>query len=820
MTFRVFRAGYLSRPHERRQMNHLVSLLHKRFANLAEDVRLIIDFRVGYQVDSLIFKDGKFIILELKNIGGRIIADLLPGGTWKHVTDGEECALERSPFSQVGAQRFALIEYIWEHVLREEKPSDTYNPRFESFKRHFGGWVVTSSRADIRYVGREPQKVPWFATVTIDDVPRSLLFERGEGLLDSEEHFTRLIELIGAEERPWDEWILGAELVAVEEEVHPTKIPQLDFLLSSRNPEYVQRALRYISELGLGDYSIQVNVATSDPHASVRMLALDILIAWDDPNLGNTLAQFLSDESPNLRKKALDQLGERAFPEVIPEVTELLANEDMKEVIGALKALGITEHPDACRSVLEYANERSFFDEVDKTTPWFTLVETIGQLKCKKSAPWLMNLLIGLESVDPSERDDFTDMVQEQTILSLGKTGDSRALEPLLERARTYTNEWIITPIRALGDLGMPEAIETLLPFLEYDSNWVQNETVMALGKIDTEAVFDPLAEFYFEGHVVEDGVAVRLHVENALVSIDPRRIEKVLLKRIEDRELLNDVDSWRLVHLLWRVASDACVDIIFPYLKNRTFYLNAAETLAKVDSIELKERMMSLLKSGNAYERAASIFYMSQKRGKDLGNELRRFEKDTDRVVREVVADVYSYMDNITGRSSLLRMADDEDLVVQYTVYTAHIGESTHHLPLSWVCFGDEAHKVRYVLLTEGGILAWLDEEEKYPQDEQESKDQPRKLLFIEAKNIERAATVEITEEDLGLYVVTGTNAERGEYLIKPEDQFDIIDPDRELSTFLHEMMGVTHRDLGPPSLNEEETEAAKRLWSLTKTD
>lgn len=820
MTFRVFRTGYLSRPHERKQMNYLISLLHKKFTNSTEDVRLIVDFNVGRQIDSLVFKDGKFIILELKNIGGKIIAELLPGGSWKHMADGEERVLDRNPFSQVGAQRATLMEYIWENVLGNQKSLDSYDPRISSFKRHFGGWVVTRSAADIRYVGREPRKVPWFATVTIDDVPRSLLFERGEGLLDSEEYFRRFLDLIGAEERPWDEWILGAELVAVEKEAYPIRIPQLGFLLSSRNPEYVQRGLRYVFELGLGDYSREVSIASANPNASVRMTALDILIAWDAPNLGNILAQFLSDESPNLRKKALGQLGERACPEVIPEVTVLLASENMKEVIGALKALGITENPDACQSVLEYANERSFFDEVDKTTPWYTLIETIGQLKCKESAPWLLSLLTSLEDVEPSERDDFKDMVQEQTVLSLGKTGDSRALEPLLERARTYKNEWIITPIRALGDLGMPEAIETLLPFLEYDSNWVQNETVMALGKINTEDVFDPLAEFYFEGHVVEEGVAVRLHVENALVSINPRRLEKVLLRRIEDRELRDNDESWRLVLLLWRVASEACVDTIFPYLKNRTFYLNAAEILGKIDSSELEYRMNALLRSRDAYERAAGVFHMSQKKGKDLLNELRKLENDSDNVVRRVVADVYNFMHNVTGRSSLLRMAYDEDLVVQYTVYTAHIGGSIHFLDSSWVCFGDEASKARYVLLTEGGILAWLDEEEEYPQDEQEVEDQPRRLLFIEAKNIERAATVELTEENLGLYVATGTDAERREYLIKPENPFGTIDPDRELSTFLHELMGVSMRDLGPPSLSTEETETVKRLWSLSKTD
>jgi HEAT repeat protein len=467
--------------------------------------------------------------------------------------------------------------------------------------------------------------------------------------------------------------------------------------------------------------------------------------------------------------------------------------------------------------VFEYAKKQSIDEVRDSEVPWYTLVEVLGQLSCNDSVPWLLELLTHVEGLTPIGEDNRVDMLREEIVYSLGQIRDSRALEPLLERVRTYENEWIVEPIRALGHLGDPGAVEHLLPFLNSKKDWMKEEAVRAICRIGSEDVYEPLAKFYFE-ELEEYGLsAIHHRIEDALVSMDIKRTERLVLKHIEKKELSEDEIGWRMMYIIYRVASEACIETVFPYLKNKTFYLQAAEILWRVELLELEDRMKGLLKSEDPHERAAAVWYMSRKWGKDLLNELKKFEDDPDRVVRRAVADLYNYMHNATGRSSLLRMVNDEDLVVLYTVYTAHIGESIHFLDSSWVCFGDEAHKARYVLLAEGGILAWLDEKEEFPQDEQEE-DQSRKLLFIEAKYVTKALKVELSEEDFGLYVVTETDAERREYLIKPENPFGIIDPDRELSTFLHELVGISMQDLGPLDLADEESKTIRNLWELCK--
>jgi HEAT repeat protein len=800
-------------------MDYLATLLHREFANRAEDVRLIIDFRAGPQIDSMVFKDGKFIILELKNVNGDITADLSPGGTWKRTDKGSQFKFDRNPFSQVRRQRDWVTSFFWERILGKIEPLNLRNRYSESFWRHFDGWVVMKSGANIKFVGRKPSEFPWFAALPIDDVARALRFERGEESLFLEEHFIQFIEHIKAEERPWDESIRGAKLVE-EEGPHTIRIPHLNFLLTSKKPEHVFKGLRYILELGLGDYAQEVYIASTNPDKSVRKMALDILSAWDVPDLGRVLARYLDDESSELRNQALDMLGKGSYPEAIPILAELIRGKEVNEVVAALRALGATEHPEARQVVFEYAKKQPIDEVKDSEIPWYTIIRVLGQLTFEDSVPWLLEFLTHVESLAPIGEDNRIDMLREEIIHSLGQIGDSRALEPLLKRAEIYENGWIIEPIKALGHMGDPKAVEHLLPFLDSKKDWMKEEAVRALCRIVSKDVYEPLARFYFE-ELEEHGLSAILQdIEDALVSMDISRTERLVLEHVEKKELPEDEIGWRMMYFLYRVASEACIDTVFHYLKNKTFYLQAAETLWRVESVEVENRMMNLLKSEDSYERASAVWYMSRKWGKELLNELKKFENDPDRVVRRAVADLYSFMHNATGRSSLLRMVNDEDSVVQYTVYTAHIGESIHHLPSSWVCFGDEAHKARYVLLTEGGILAWLKEEEEYPQDEQETEDQAGTLLFIEAGNIERAATVELTEEDFGLYVVAGTDAERWEYLIKPEDPFGIIVPDRELSTFLHELIGVTHRDLGPPSLDMEEAEAVKRLWGLSKTD
>ena len=819
MTFRVFRGGHLSRKHERQQMRHLVSLLQQEYGNRSEDVRMIIDVRFNPQIDSVVYKDGNFTILELKNIGGNIVADLLPGGSWKLPDEKGEPELENNPLEQVDWHRTELMELVWKSILGKKGSMRSRNRYATSFRRHFSAWVVTNPGSNIKFVGRDLGEVPWFSALPMDIVTKALLDERGEGLLSSE-HFMKLVELIGAEERPWNEWMRDEHLTSIDEGILPTRISHIDSLFKNGDPAKIQEALEYVYGQDLRDYIQEVHFASANPNENIRRMALSILLEWDPPGLNLLLKEFLDDESQTLRRDVLELMGKRPCPEAIPELTELLQSRDMNDTVLALRALGVTKHPEACQAVSGYARKQPIDSAITPSVPWNTLVEVLGQLACEESVPWLLELLKYSESLAPIGKDNRIDIIREEVIYSLGEIGDSRALEPLLERVGTYIDEWTIAPIRALGRLGNPEAVDHLLPFLDSDEEWMKEEVVMALCRIGSSEVYEPLARFYFKW-LEERGLSgVHHHIEDTLVSIDPVRTERLVLDYIQKRDFSDDEIGWRMMYFLYRVASEACVDTVFPHLKNKTFYLQVAEVLWRVESLESENRMNKLLNSEDPYERAAAVLYKSRKWGKDLLNELKKFEDDPDRVVRRVVADLYNFMHNATGRSSLLRMVDDEDSVVQYTVYTAHIGESIHHLPSSWVCFGDEAHKVRYVLLTERGILAWLDEEEGYPQDEQETQDQPRKLLFIEAKNIERAARVELTEGDSGLCVVAGTDAERWEYLIKPEDPFGIIVPDRELSTFLHELTGVTHRDLGPPNLNTEEMEAMKRLWSLSKTD
>ncbi len=85
---------------------------------------------------------------------------------------------------------------------------------------------------------------------------------------------------------------------------------------------------------------------------------------------------------------------------------------------------------------------------------------------------------------------------QTGAVLALGKTGDRRALEPLLALLRGEDRIQNGFAAEALGDLGLADAEKDLIAALaDRDQGWLQVNACVALGKIGTKAALPALRQ-------------------------------------------------------------------------------------------------------------------------------------------------------------------------------------------------------------------------------------------------------------------------------------------------------------------------------------
>ena len=68
MGFDVYVAGYPLEPHERKQVNKLLREFHLWFSNSSANCTAIIGLEIpNAQIDLLLLKDNRLIVVELKN---------------------------------------------------------------------------------------------------------------------------------------------------------------------------------------------------------------------------------------------------------------------------------------------------------------------------------------------------------------------------------------------------------------------------------------------------------------------------------------------------------------------------------------------------------------------------------------------------------------------------------------------------------------------------------------------------------------------------------------------------------------------------------
>lgn len=730
MVFQLFRAGYLSSERERVQMNRLIGYLMSTYESRGEDEKciLIIEPQIpeiigGREIprhpDALILKDNMFVVVEMKEYRGGIIADCTSGSLWRS-TSGEiiQPLGSVNPFEQAKFYRDILIGFLQKRFV-------DYNsaPRWAKVtsakvddwvKEHVVSLVVTdeASRPSVTgFVSRQPS---FFDVVSLDKLPQKISFLRASTQLFRPSEINHFIETVGA--KPTNaEWYRG---LLSELSSFVGLIPKITNWMESEEYEPLSKALKFIKELELKQHVPHiVNVWREKKYTDLRKQCLFLLIEWQFGQIGKVLDEALNDENPQIFHFALDYLSKHGCSETIPTLKRVLTLGSPEIQKGALEAIASSGDKSSCSTIFDFAKQNLFskpfkdfqfwservekyrnylaanhaedkeFVELDHKQASYvdlfcTVINGLGYLDCKESIPWLMEIVndpmsIGFETNDYGRLNTFFSSyfsIFESACKTLGSLGigNKKITQLLIGKLANSPEEYQQCIINTLGELGDLDAESALIPFLHDRNHVFFYDATLALSKLKSNKAFGPIAKAYLRNIHDESGQ----WAEEALAKINPLAFEKILLDQIRSDKNTDEIKN-HFLRVLLPIVSHRSADTLFSLLANEELSGNASWVLWKLaDNEGIRKRTMLLTHSENPFEKASAISILEDYFKKNLG-ELQKFEKDAQIEVRRAVVNIY-YL--AKSRMKLFEFAKDPDKEIRDSVFNSVAFDAVHY--------------------------------------------------------------------------------------------------------------------------------------------
>ncbi len=798
----MYSAGRLEFAHERKQMDQLLHLLKLRFGVARVDCKVIVDVRADCQIEALVIKDNKWVILELKDIRGKIEADCAKGALWRIWKDGLRIELQQeNPFYEVGRHRGRLLGFLWWRVLKGSK-QESIMPFWEQeqeipgyFRRQVSAWVAVNPGAEIVVSGIDEGAHPWFEVLPIDGLVHELKFEGASTPLLSKPQFDEFIDLIAAEEMELDDWLLrGRELVSLNESANLLRVPKLDSLLTSGKPENLLRGLGLAGELELRSYMQDVRVLTGNDDSLVRREALKLLVEWRPPELGDRLAEALEDPDESIRSSALEYLRQDGYPEAVYSLAKLLDDQRPEVVCKAMEALAASKDPKACKVVLQKAEIQPNIESNIDFRVWSALCKAISSLSCKESVPLLLNQLRSLEQSVGDTKGPSHWSILEDTVSALGRLQDRRATKPLVELLGRYSDDVDQIVIRALGDLGDKSTTKLVTPYLKSGEDYLRQDAVSALGKLGAQAAFAEIWKLFLLSK--QDPIMER-QAEEALAEIDGKRFEGLLLGEIASSQN-SSMRKDELLLVLRKVATWKSVHVLFSLLSDPDLCWSAAGILYKFsDDKNVMNRVDALTESSDQYEKATALSILCERGAPRLDARLETFEEDPAAVVRLMIASYYSEGMTATNTLRLLKFSSDNDRGVRMIVFHTLRSKAKDVLGNCLIALSDGRLAKSDVILSDYGVSASLKDE----------------VLVIDTPHIRRCALVRENGRVVGIWLACALEKGKLECLFKPHQQITPWPMDRDIVDWRVQLTKIAKNGLGNVELNPKEREAVQVL-------
>jgi serine/threonine-protein kinase len=206
-----------------------------------------------------------------------------------------------------------------------------------------------------------------------------------------------------------------------------------------------------------------------DQEIDVQNRAIDVLIRANDPETIKHLIPVLKDENEYARRAAVEVLNEIGDAKSVKFLLEAIKDDDWWVRSRAGDALGKIGGPRVIDAVLLLARDKD--PDMRRAA-----IEILNQTKDERAVSDL---------IEATRDKDW--WVCERSVDALAEIGSKRAVPRLVEMLQTTPPRSLPVVVRAIGRLGEPKHIESLLPFLSRPEKELRIEAMQALVRISDE---------------------------------------------------------------------------------------------------------------------------------------------------------------------------------------------------------------------------------------------------------------------------------------------------------------------------------------------
>ena len=692
MVFKVFQGTKFEYTPENEQMDRIVEDLNRLYGRDATSFcYLLIGVEIGdREIDGLIIKPDKIIILEMKNYRGNILADFDPRKRWVvEAPDEEPYTVERDIQRQVLSQRFMVSQAVLEPLgIEEEDRIDTISPTIATF-------IVVRTGSNVRVVNLTNSMRLWLKVMTTEDVVKKVTLETSKAISISVDMADAVVSRLKAREARlpyWNHSVTITEPSRSELALHEISgdllnqtikntsvttvdgidppiartilqniesasfnLTALDEKLASSKRYDVAIGIRTAMALGLKQYLEKILRNRDNDDMSIRILVVEAIQTLECENPTEELLPFLKDTHRDVRLRAMKALTVHGEAEATPAVLPILEERDEVEVSYAISVLGSIGNARAVEPLIGLAGQlhRRYKDPTIKRHLLSQIVYSLGRMGDERSVDLLASLL-----------DD--EWIRVDAIEGLGAIGGRKAQDSLVSQLNTNPADRLVI-IESLSKVGEAEVAKQIHPFLDSGSKYERLTIIRALGRLESPSSFDPLWDVLQRHTGNIDRRPELYEIAKILASLDKARAEKRLrpLLSSENRETL--IGATFLSPLF---VSEDSIDILFPLLgdENEETRGDASYALSQVGGEEVTRRLSALLKSHSEFEVESAIYGLGELRAESAFDGIAGHRWHESENVRIAVALSLAKFNRIAEATRFtIDMVDDESQDVRY---------------------------------------------------------------------------------------------------------------------------------------------------------
>ena len=358
--------------------------------------------------------------------------------------------------------------------------------------------------------------------------------------------------------------------------------------------------------------------ALEDDDDGVQEESMKALIKIGVPSI-DALAKVLNDRNNQVRKHAVQALGEIKDARAVESLIQVLTDSDVDvlgDAVSALEKIGIASVKPLIRALKDKDSQ------IRKLA-----VEALGEIRDTRAVEPLIQVLSDNDSIVRGEAAD-----------ALSKISDIRAVEPLIQVLSDNDSNVRCKAALALGEIRHAKASKPLIHALLHDKNSeVRKNAAMALGKIKDPKTSEPLIQAF-----TDTDSQVR---KNAAISLEKIKVEgignsaalEILMQSLknDDRQIQGSAvkvltNTWAIEPLIKNLKND-----------DEIIRQNAVRILGKIKAVDAAESLIRMLKNdrSEAVREEVAIALGEIKSPKSVEPLVQAIKKDDYEQVREAAA-------------------------------------------------------------------------------------------------------------------------------------------------------------------------------------